>query len=363
VITLEKPTTLDSNMFENVYTPSWVTDSRTATRWLVALLSTTSAHSLCLTRNDSLWASAGDLPSQAVDEIVDILCQHRLPPEEGDKDNLDTARDQKGSSLAITEDLIRYILLDEGKIECMLYTSHLRDDFELALVFDPDVPLSEIRRQTASLLHKLLVTDASENIQLPNSEEMGTLPLEGDLTGLASKQEQLARDGLEKGYLSDHNTIARESSGLKEQGLIAESFQYGNPSHNIRCQIYIACIMLPRLPWHKISGDLANKMPARIKQISLAFGFRLNRIVIKPDYVLWFVFLPEELSVDQVVGTVKQFSSIWIFEEFPKIRLENPSGDFWAPGYLVINAERPIQQTIIDTFIQQTRSRQGVEGS
>jgi hypothetical protein len=29
----------------------------------------------------------------------------------------------------------------------------------------------------------------------------------------------------------------------------------------------------------------------------------------------------------------------------------------------VINAERPIQQTIIDTFIQQTRSRQGVEGS
>lgn len=58
-----------------------------------------------------------------------------------------------------------------------------------------------------------------------------------------------------------------------------------------------------------------------------------------------------------------QRTSEKIFEEFPRFKKENPSGDFWAPGYLIMGGTQPAPAQMIKDFIQQTRQRQGISKS
>ena len=57
---------------------------------------------------------------------------------------------------------------------------------------------------------------------------------------------------------------------------------------------------------------------------------------------------------------IRQRISEKIFEEFPRFKKENPSGDFWAPGYLIMGGTQPASAQVIKDFIQQTRLRQGI---
>jgi hypothetical protein len=57
---------------------------------------------------------------------------------------------------------------------------------------------------------------------------------------------------------------------------------------------------------------------------------------------------------------MRQQVSVKIFEDFPRFKKENPSGDFWAPGYLIMGGSHPPPVQIIKEFIAQTRQRQGL---
>ena len=47
------------------------------------------------------------------------------------------------------------------------------------------------------------------------------------------------------------------------------------------------------------------------------------------------------------------------FTEFPRMKKENPSGDFWAPGYLIMGGTQPHPPQLVKDYIKQTRERQG----
>jgi len=49
-----------------------------------------------------------------------------------------------------------------------------------------------------------------------------------------------------------------------------------------------------------------------------------------------------------------------IFAEFPRLKKENPSGDFWAPGYLIMGGLQPHPPQLVKDYIRQTRQRQGI---
>jgi hypothetical protein len=57
---------------------------------------------------------------------------------------------------------------------------------------------------------------------------------------------------------------------------------------------------------------------------------------------------------------VRQHTSEKIFEDFPRFKNDNPSGDFWAPGYLIMGGSQPAPAQMIKDFIIQTRQRQGI---
>ena len=121
-----------------------------------------------------------------------------------------------------------------------------------------------------------------------------------------------------------------------------------------------ACMMLPRMPQHLIEGDLAERLSGWTRQLCLAYGWRLDLLVVSPDHVEWVVNVPPTASPSTMMRIFRQQTSAHIFADFPALARENPSGDFWAPGYLIMSSGQLPPESLVKDFIKQTRRRQGV---
>jgi REP element-mobilizing transposase RayT len=120
------------------------------------------------------------------------------------------------------------------------------------------------------------------------------------------------------------------------------------------------CVLIPRMPTHYLTGDLSEKVGQWIHQICLAFGWRLEGIALRPEYIQWTVQVAPTISPGNVVKIVRQRTSELIFAGFDKLSQQNPSGDFWATGYLLVSGSQPPSAGLLRDFIQQTRRRQGI---
>ncbi|MFH1635084.1 MAG: transposase [Chloroflexota bacterium] len=124
-----------------------------------------------------------------------------------------------------------------------------------------------------------------------------------------------------------------------------------------------ACVLVPRLPQHHLVSDLAIQLNQWVNQVSLIFGWRLEHLSIRPNYLHWVAFIPPATSPGYMVRNLRQYTSQQIFAEFSRLELENPSGDFWAPGYLIVNGQDSLPQQVVQEFIGKTRASQGVQKS
>jgi putative transposase len=124
--------------------------------------------------------------------------------------------------------------------------------------------------------------------------------------------------------------------------------------------LYLAIVLLPRMPKHHLTGDLATLLPQWIAQVCVAYGWRLETLHIRPEYVGWVVNIPPSTSASQHLRIMRRQTSQYIFGEFPTIARENPSGEFWAPGYLVTSSSQLPTEGVIQAFINQVRRQQGV---
>ncbi len=120
------------------------------------------------------------------------------------------------------------------------------------------------------------------------------------------------------------------------------------------------CVMLPRLPTHLLTGRLARKLAEWLRQICLAYGWRLEAQSVRPDYFQWTVQVSPVISPSSVVRLVRLQTSQRIFGAFGRYAVAVPSGDFWAPGYLIVSGSLPPETGMIRDYIQQTRKRQGL---
>ena len=146
-----------------------------------------------------------------------------------------------------------------------------------------------------------------------------------------------------------------------------------NPETNTIWDLAYSSILVPRMPQHFLTGDIAHKLAEWLGQLCIAFGWRLEYLSILPDYMQLVVNVPPTPSPSFVMRTLRQHTSRRIFTTFNNLAEENPSGDFWAPGYLIMSVT--VQNTtnqegthylpgkMINDFIQQTRKNQGVSGS
>jgi REP element-mobilizing transposase RayT len=120
-----------------------------------------------------------------------------------------------------------------------------------------------------------------------------------------------------------------------------------------------ACLLVPRFSNHYLTGDMADRTSEWLPQICIAFGWRLEYLAVRPEYVQWVLNVPPATSPGYLMRIVRQQTSEKIFTEFPKLKKENPSGDFWAPGYLIMGGTQPHPPQLVKDYIKQTRTRQG----
>ena len=120
-----------------------------------------------------------------------------------------------------------------------------------------------------------------------------------------------------------------------------------------------ACLLVPRFASHYITGDLADQIGEWIPNICIAFGWRLEFLAVRPEYLQWVVNVQPNTSPGYLMRIMRQQTSEKIFSEFPRMKKENPSGDFWAPGYLIMGGTQPHPQQLVRDYIRQTRQRQG----
>jgi len=122
-----------------------------------------------------------------------------------------------------------------------------------------------------------------------------------------------------------------------------------------------ACLLLPRFATHYLTGDMADKLSEWIPIICVAFGWRLEYLAVRPEYLQWVVNVPPATSPGYVMRVIRQQLSDKVFAAFPRLKRDNPSGDFWAPGYLIMGGTQPHPSQLVKDYIKQIRQRQGME--
>ena len=121
-----------------------------------------------------------------------------------------------------------------------------------------------------------------------------------------------------------------------------------------------ACLLIPRFDHHHLVGDFVDRLNEWVPQVCIAFGWRLEHISVRPEYLQWVTRVPPSTAPGYIMRIIRQQTSDRIFAEFPRYKNENPSGDFWAPGYLIMGSSQPHPQKLVRDFIKQTRARQGL---
>lgn len=120
-----------------------------------------------------------------------------------------------------------------------------------------------------------------------------------------------------------------------------------------------ACLLVPRFSAHYLTGDLAENLGQWLPNICIAFGWRLKFLAVRPDYLQWVVDVPPTTSPAYLMEIMRQQTSEKIFIEFTRLKKENPSGDFWALGYLIMGGTQPHPPQLVQDYILQTRQQQG----
>ena len=364
--------------------PAWLQDVSVAARYLTRLSLEASSQASLVTKGDSIWAYAGELPQPAVEELAHTIGQYYI---------------HGGGS-----DLARFIHLDATDGEYMLYATGLGGDFVLALVFGAEMPFSKMRAQ-ANRLAQALATPPDESL-IDKNGQMGSLAAERPPPGApllddvpppipngwvpAVSEAEQARVQLDplrptaqqrgadvkvgspdptKASTSGYQGKTAVSGGPPDVGL-AETIasKTAKEKHKITLEpvspamynLTYACVLIPRMVEHHLTGELATHLADLITQLCLAFGWRLEQLSVRPDYLLWMANVPPSTSPGYLMRIIRQHTSRRLFSELSYLAKDNPSGDFWAPGYLIMSGSDFPPSQLVKDFIKDTRKRQGI---
>jgi REP element-mobilizing transposase RayT/CheY-like chemotaxis protein len=376
--------------------PPWLSDFNRAAQHLTRLTLESSAQAALITRNDQLWAYAGQLPQSATGELTDTVSHYW----DRQKEN----------------DLVRFIHLASTGAEHMLYATRLASNMVLALIFDAETPFGTIHTQANQLVHSLSTSPAEKQRAVEDADdEAPVAPISAILSDIPSPNPVMDAQAVRSQYKRESTQaipaaslhFGRESS-LAEQvdplpsteetefsvdmeetvqspAVTRKSVFRRNlapmddmgatrPNANsegarkivlepVSPSVYnldYACMLVPRFPHHHLIGDLSEQLADWVYQNCIAYAWRLEYISVRPDYLLWIANVPPSTSPAYLMRIMRQRTSVNIFDEFPRIKKENPSGDFWAPGYLIMGGSQPPPVHLIKDFIAQTRQRQGI---
>jgi REP element-mobilizing transposase RayT len=359
----------------------WLQDVNRAAQILTGLSLGSSAQAALITRDEVLWAYAGQLPQETATELGETLARYW---------------DNKGQ-----DDLVRFIRLETTSAEHMMYATRLAKGMVLSLVFDAETPFSTIRSQTGQFARSLSALPSEEEAideeKDQEQDESQPLNLEALSSILSDVPSPNPDQDLHSGQVETQNYALNPSIEASPAPLENQSDQESNPTISVGPFSYTipldegekdnpratpisatgrrvifepttqalynlnyACLMIPRFPTHYLTGDLANRLSEWVPKLCIAFAWRLEHLSVCPDYLQWIVNVSPTTAPGYLMRIMRKHMSEKIFADFPRLADDNPSRDFWANGYVLMGGTNPHPAQLVKDFIQQTRLHQGI---
>jgi DNA-binding response OmpR family regulator/REP element-mobilizing transposase RayT len=340
---------------------TWPGNNALAAQHLARLSMSTSSQAALVLRHDQMWAYAGQLSQESAQELAKLVQLGSGSELIGDRGS--TERDV---------DLARFVHLKTTGKEHLLYATSLEDNMLLVLAFDARTPFSEIHNQANSLAAALAALPGDELLDRQQTlQSFFAEPQMGGVTAQYTVETEVEQsDGTD--WALEFDVWRHGESGEGEGEYDQDSTQpvhvnqpleaYTPSGPTMVFDLHYACILVPRLPDHYLIGDLSTSISTWMRRLSLAFGWRLEYLALRPRWMQWIAGVEPDTSAEHVVQQIRRSTSDLIFAEFPRFAAENPSADFWAPGYLVMTSTKPLPGEIVKEFTERTRLRQGISG-
>ena len=97
----------------------------------------------------------------------------------------------------------------------------------------------------------------------------------------------------------------------------------------------ITFYLVPRLKRHFLVKELPHELRRWIPEICEIYGWQLDALSVRPDYLKWTLRDFPESLVRKMLRIIRRETSQRIFDAFPNLRHGNPTEDFWSQSYLV----------------------------
>jgi len=390
----------------------WLQDVSKAAQHLTRLTLESSAQAALITRGDHLWAYAGQLSQNAANELAVTVTRHW----DGQKGSdllrfvrLEATRaEHMLYATRIADEVVLALVFDAETPFSTIRSqaSQLAESLSISPIEEQAPPIP----QSATALYeaKTILPEEYEEGQVPSiAGILADVPSpEPDLKSTSLAEEELfgTRPSSSAPYSQESSPAIRvEELSFTNQGFdetvehVVEDFDATMPSKSRRrpetpvrrpqpgeldetrphsitevagrvmlepvsagyYNLTYACLLVPRVSSHYLTGDVSDRLSEWLPQICIAFGWRLEYLAVRPEYIQWVVNVPPSASPGYLMRIMRQQTSEKIFTEFARMKKENPSGDFWAPGYLIMGGTQPHPPQLVKDYIKQTRTRQG----
>ncbi|NPV84539.1 MAG: hypothetical protein HPY45_00840 [Anaerolineae bacterium] len=152
----------------------------------------------------------------------------------------------------------------------------------------------------------------------------------------------------------EEKEIPEESQAMEAEENKREGFS------SLFANLSYTCVLVPRFQETFIDQGLNNLLSTTVPKICMIFGWTLEKLEIKPNYMLWSVQVNPAVSPGNLIRVIRKRTSKNIFEAYPQLKLLNYTEDFWAPGYLVVSGIEKLNNDMLSDFIQQTYRRKNL---
>ena len=398
--------------------PAWLQDVSKAAQHLTRLTLESSAQAALITRGNTLWAYAGGLSQNAAKELAMTVTRHWDGQKGSDLLRFVRLEATKAEHMLyatrIADDVVLALVFDAETPFSTIRTQAGQLANSLSITSSEEVvkPVEQQKPVPASYEAPTQTEDeSSEDLNIPSisdilSDVPPPTPEPGTMTPSAPQEEwtpsptpsrpgHYSRESSPAVRVNDLLVTNQTSDQTVEH--VVQDFDATMPSqsrprpetpfrrpqpgeldetrpHSITevasrvmldpispglYNLTYACLLVPRFSSHYLTGDISDRMSEWLPNICIAFGWRLEYLAVRPEYVQWVVNVPPATSPGYLMRIMRQQTSEKIFIEFPRMKKENPSGDFWAPGYLIMGGTQPHPPQLVKDYIKQTRSRQG----
>lgn len=98
--------------------------------------------------------------------------------------------------------------------------------------------------------------------------------------------------------------------------------------------------------------EIRERVRELVHEIALDHGFEIMELEVAKDHVHVFISFPPKYSITKVVGILKTVSAREIRKDFPEVKYELWSGEFWEDGYFARSVGDQITTYVIRQYIR-----------